>query len=479
MDSGNSSSMQSSSGGDEEYDSRAESIPAFLNPSGHFGSVSSNPQPPPFSHPPHTLFDPRSSYVDAFSQSSANHPNANSLLNLDTVWSRGLRSEPNCTDFGNLTGLSSSSSSSSGQSMLGVQGPSQGQGQGQFPSSSSTRMLSVHENGGRASPASLPSDQTNVARNSKKRTRASRRAPTTVLTTDTSNFRAMVQEFTGIPAPPFSASPYSRRLDLFGAGSSMKPGHLEPLGPLYPLRPSPHKVQHNPFVPSSSSTSPSFFNSTIGHDSIASTTNNIPTTSTNNIITTSMAVATNTINSASTTYQLPSSSDHPACFPKQPQNVLSMQNPNSILSFQSLLQSPHPGHQLKYPLPDVPVFGTKSPAGLTLPLPSFEELGLPHGQHVNANITGIPSHATSGGGGSTRLRTDDNGTCWRDGAGSNEGSREQTRPFTGNYGDSPGQVSSFKLNCSASSSAFHPEKGSDNVSSRGEGTVDSWICPSD
>ena len=433
--------MQSSSGGDEEYDSRAESsIPAFLNPSGQFGSVSSNPHPPPFSHPP-ALFDPRSSYVDAFSQSSANQ-NANSLLNLDTVWSRGLRSEPNCTDFGNLTGLSSSSSSSSGQSMLGVQGP--GPSQSQFPSSSSTRMMSVHENGGRASPASLPSDQTNVGRNSKKRTRASRRAPTTVLTTDTSNFRAMVQEFTGIPAPPFSASPYSRRLDLFGAGSSMKPGHLEPLGPLYSLRPSPHKVQPNPFVPSSSSSS--FFNSSTIGDSIASTTNNI--------ITTSMAAAaTNTINSASTTYQLPSSD--PGNFQKQPQNVLSMQNP--ILSFQSLLQSTPP-HQLKYPLPDVPVFGAKPPASLTLPLPSFEELGVPHG-HVNANITGLPSHHASSGG-STRLRTDDNGG------------------FNGNYGDST-QVSSFKLNCSASSSAFHPEKGSDNVSSRGEGTVDSWICPSD
>lgn len=55
-------------------------------------------------------------------------------------------------------------------------------------------------------------------RNPKKRSRASRRAPTTVLTTDTSNFRQMVQEFTGIPAPPFSASgfPSRSRLDLFG-----------------------------------------------------------------------------------------------------------------------------------------------------------------------------------------------------------------------------------------------------------------------
>ncbi|CAH9128247.1 unnamed protein product [Cuscuta epithymum] len=57
-------------------------------------------------------------------------------------------------------------------------------------------------------------------KNSKKRSRASRRAPTTVLTTDTANFRQMVQEFTGIPMDPFSVgSPYSRRLDLFSTAS--------------------------------------------------------------------------------------------------------------------------------------------------------------------------------------------------------------------------------------------------------------------
>ncbi|GLJ39866.1 hypothetical protein SUGI_0815270 [Cryptomeria japonica] len=39
---------------------------------------------------------------------------------------------------------------------------------------------------------------------SKKRSRASRRAPTTLLSTDTSNFRAMVQQFTGIPESPFA-----------------------------------------------------------------------------------------------------------------------------------------------------------------------------------------------------------------------------------------------------------------------------------
>ncbi|KAL6603125.1 hypothetical protein ACP70R_043486 [Stipagrostis hirtigluma subsp. patula] len=36
----------------------------------------------------------------------------------------------------------------------------------------------------------------------RRRSRASRRAPVTLLNTDAANFRAMVQQFTGIPAPP-------------------------------------------------------------------------------------------------------------------------------------------------------------------------------------------------------------------------------------------------------------------------------------
>ncbi|KAK9073024.1 hypothetical protein SSX86_007346 [Deinandra increscens subsp. villosa] len=70
-------------------------------------------------------------------------------------------------------------------------------------------------------------------KNLKKRTRASRRPPTTVLTTDTANFRQMVQEFTGIPTPPFSA-PFSRRLDVYGGGGR---------GPLYPIIPAPQKIE--------------------------------------------------------------------------------------------------------------------------------------------------------------------------------------------------------------------------------------------
>ncbi|KAK1612617.1 hypothetical protein QYE76_036290 [Lolium multiflorum] len=41
----------------------------------------------------------------------------------------------------------------------------------------------------------------------RKRARASRRAPVTMLNTDAANFRAMVQQFTGIPTPP--AGPFS------------------------------------------------------------------------------------------------------------------------------------------------------------------------------------------------------------------------------------------------------------------------------
>ncbi|RRT41008.1 hypothetical protein B296_00028390 [Ensete ventricosum] len=39
----------------------------------------------------------------------------------------------------------------------------------------------------------------------RRRSRATRRAPTTMLNTDTTNFRAMVQQFTGVPSEPYSA----------------------------------------------------------------------------------------------------------------------------------------------------------------------------------------------------------------------------------------------------------------------------------
>ncbi|KAJ8543409.1 hypothetical protein K7X08_005932 [Anisodus acutangulus] len=44
-----------------------------------------------------------------------------------------------------------------------------------------------------------------VSKPIRKRSRASRRTPTTVLNTDTANFRAMVQQFTGGPVAPFAS----------------------------------------------------------------------------------------------------------------------------------------------------------------------------------------------------------------------------------------------------------------------------------
>ncbi|RWW22290.1 hypothetical protein GW17_00013519 [Ensete ventricosum] len=52
-----------------------------------------------------------------------------------------------------------------------------------------------------------PETESRVVRPARRRTRASRRAPVTLLITDTSNFRAMVQQFTGFPpGPPYSSS---------------------------------------------------------------------------------------------------------------------------------------------------------------------------------------------------------------------------------------------------------------------------------
>ncbi|KAL6998119.1 hypothetical protein U1Q18_008247 [Sarracenia purpurea var. burkii] len=92
MDSGNSGSVQSSSGGDnEEYDSRVDTISPFFNPSLSFGPISNHPQPPPpppsppplFRHQSNTFFDLSTQNLDTFTHSQPN-PNANPLYNLDT-----------------------------------------------------------------------------------------------------------------------------------------------------------------------------------------------------------------------------------------------------------------------------------------------------------------------------------------------------------------------------------------------------------
>ncbi|KAL5559017.1 hypothetical protein UlMin_035228 [Ulmus minor] len=382
MDSGNSGSMQSSSGGDEEFDSRPESIPSFLNPSTQFNSDSNQDPSSLLSHfQTQPMFDLSSNYLQlqAFSQSQPNS-NPNFFLNP-----RGLRSEPSLTNLGNPP-----------QSVLASHqgaGPSSGD---PFPGPS-TQLQSLQNDTTSARVSSQP-------KNSKKRTRASRRAPTTVLTTDTSNFRAMVQEFTGIPAPPFSGSPYSRRFDLFGSGSSIRSGHLDNTGPLYPLRPSAHKAQQSPF-PSSSSSSPLLGNTIVDATNIATTSNT-------------------NFHPFSSNFQL-GSSDHQV-LGKQNRNMVNMQNP--ILTFNHSLSNPSLNMAGSS-------FGSEKAINLSIN---------PLDQELNASHGVIMSYEGS-----------ERAAKWREGVGG-------------------------KLNYSGSSSEFQQDKGLEmNVSSRGEGTVDSWIFPSE
>ncbi|KAL4279138.1 hypothetical protein GQ457_03G033190 [Hibiscus cannabinus] len=322
MDSGISSSsggggMQSSGGDDEdEYESRTESVPPFFHSNPISDPLVSHHQ----NHPP-TFFDPSASFLNPLSQSQPN----NSLLNLDGVRPLGQRSEPNYTvDFGNLQGSFSS------QGLVS---------HGLYPSSSSMQ-----------SRPSTKSDQKSVGKNPKKRTRASRTTPTTILTTDTMNFRAIVQEFTGIPAPPFSGSSYSRRLELFGSGSGMWSSHLEStLGSLYPLPPSAKRVKPTPIV--SSSSSPFSLHPLADANVITNTTSN------------------NTIPACSNYVQMSSESDLGIL--KQPQNMLNLQN------FQSFLH-PLPLH----PCLNLPGFAVGSHGGSVMS--SLDELNSGHG-----NATGV------------------------------------------------------------------------------------------
>ncbi|KAI3691467.1 hypothetical protein L2E82_49827 [Cichorium intybus] len=229
MDSGNSGSLQSSSGAEEDCDSRAA-----VHGSGFITSHHHQPHPPP---PPfnHHMFDQNQINNPLMFTLSPQHQ----LLNLDSVaWSKTL---PSFSDHQF------------------------------FPSSSQAAAHTVPFSPVTTSTTE-PISTTNPpppARNPKKRSRASRRAPTTVLTTDTSNFRAMVQEFTGIPAPPFtSSSPVFPRLttsfDLFGRSSAMMRSNTNnfdnlPQLPPYLLRPFPQKLQSSP---SSSTSISSLYDST-------------------------------------------------------------------------------------------------------------------------------------------------------------------------------------------------------------------------
>ncbi|GMJ08675.1 hypothetical protein HRI_004536700 [Hibiscus trionum] len=374
MDSGNSGSLQSSSGGSEEYDSRVESISAFFNhnPLSHVGHgpLGNPPPPPPLpmpmiqqpqSHSSSTMFDPLS-FLDHHPLSRSlqlptTTANPSSVLNLDATWSKNLRSELNCTDLSGF--MAASSAAPTTQQLFTNQ---QAQSRATFPllqvpqGPESSNQCSVSDTNSKLN------NKTNTVpvRNPKKRPRASRRAPTTVLTTDTTNFRAMVQEFTGIPAPPFTSSPFPRtRLDLFAPPSStLRSTHLDlsPAAPHYLLRPFAQKISPPPFLSSSMA------------DAIVSN----PSTKNNS------SSSNTSSSSTSINYQLPSELDHS----KQPQNLLNINMQNPILNLQSLLQ----------PAPKYPLSGS-------------EEFGLSQG-HVNSSLTGLQNMVSS-------QEHDMNGGCYR------------------------------------------------------------------
>lgn len=371
MDSGNSGSMQSSSCGDEieDYDSRADSnnFSALLNnqpPSttriNHVLNTPSHPSSSSSSLPQqqHQMFDPLVNYyMDSLQKASpTSNQNQNSFLNLDMMWAKATgRSEPNNTDLSSLMVPSSSSQQNHHQQAFLLSQLAAGQTRENVASVPTTHQHqhqqhhSLPQESTSRGGISLTNDQqnlnnnnNNMGRNPKKRSRASRRAPTTVLTTDTTNFRAMVQEFTGIPAPPFS-SPFPRtRLDLFGSSVSSRSlsSQMDPplhQAPPYLLRPFAQKIQPQPQPHYSFSQIPSSFPSL---ENLASN---------------------NSTNSASINYH-----NHPL-----------MQH-NQILGFQSISSPQAP---TKYPHgPQQPSLEISPKMGV------FEELGLSHAHaHVNNN----------------------------------------------------------------------------------------------
>ncbi|PNY03477.1 VQ motif protein [Trifolium pratense] len=462
MDSGNSGSMQSSSCGDEieEYDSsrpESDQLSMFLNnqllPSTTTTtttrSISHFLNPPPQSSSlQQQMFDPLANYyMDSLQKSTPS--NQNSFLNLDMMWSKGAtgRSEQNNNDLSNLMIPSSSSSSHQNQQAFLL---SQVVGEtreninvvgGSVPTTHHSQPLDHHHHRQQRG-TSLTNDQQNLQNinnsnmgrnnNPKKRSRASRRAPTTVLTTDTTNFRAMVQEFTGIPAQPFS-SPFPRtRLDLFGSSrSSFSSSHMDslppppPLQPPYLLRPFAQKIHS--FPPSSSMVE-------------------------------NLLVSNN--NSTTINYHL--SQQH-----QNQQSHHPVMQHNQILGFQSISETattkyPIGSHQQQTSLEISPNVDSHIKRGSL-----FEELS----HHVNVNNTNnignvlhrqnmVPTSSSSDAVVNNNMGSSSSGNQW--------GTRT-------NNGGNLGSLSCIEeRNCT---SDFGIEKGQECAvaTTRGEGTVESWI----
>ncbi|KAK7281014.1 hypothetical protein RIF29_08644 [Crotalaria pallida] len=470
MDSGNSGSMQSSStggggGGDEEYDSRVESsLSAFLNNASQpassslqsrqiiqFSSAAAN-------HNNKHMLDPFSNYLDPTQRS-----------HLDMMWSKASRSEPNQSDLGGLIPSSIPSSSPQNQQPTflsslgetGVVGVGVGFGHATFPTTHNSSSIPAPESRGLLlSEDQAQNNNKNMARNPKKRSRASRRAPTTVLTTDTTNFRAMVQEFTGIPAPPFTSSPFTRaRLDLFGSSSSSsstirsldtpQPPQQQPQPPPYLLRPFAQKL--HPFPPSSTSSIP-----------ISMLDNN------NNTLLLGSNHSGNNLPSNSTQFMMNNN----------------MHN-NPILSFQSILQGQQAPQNSKYPplgnsshqtqpsleIHHPPNTGVDDNSHLKMSV--FEELGLSHA-HVN-NMASSSSRAAL----SSRINNNNN----------NDNNNICNNPSSLDWVQRTGTTSLLPNNNDGDDGNYsnnnipQGEKGPECgvvAAARSEGMVESWInCSSD
>ncbi|CAJ2677041.1 unnamed protein product [Trifolium pratense] len=244
-------------------------------------------------------------------------------INLDTMWSETARSEPNQT--GHITGLMPCSSSSS---LL------QHQIMNNYNSGSFQLAINCDHTMSDQALNNNSNDTVRVGnRNPKKRSRASRRAPTTVLTTDTTNFRAMVQEFTGIQESSHfitSSHHFPRtRLDLFASSSPLTSSPSYNL-----LRPFAQKLNnqpHHPIPPPSSSI----------HSQLSCSVDNL----------------------------------------KQPlNNIFNMQNKNQVFSFQTIHQTPQ-RQKYEYPLGNssVTVSKTQIPSLETPPSIDDPHLQMGHG----------------------------------------------------------------------------------------------------
>lgn len=396
MDSANSGSIQSSSGGDEEFDSRPGSTSDPLM--SFFQSNTAGPTAAPFYSFPdfasHLLPYDQTATTAAIAASASTNPRPFSI-------------PPPSSSFSFNTSQVHTNTIPS-------------------PSSSS------------AVAATTANTSATTPRGSRKRTRASRRAPTTVLTTDTSNFRAMVQEFTGIPSPPFAPSPLTRsaRFDhhLFSSASPSS-SSLPP----YLLRPFAQKLNTS-IMPGSL---PSIETTIAGSSSI-------PVTSG---LTGSTGVGALQTNDQAHT-----------------QTLLNM--PNSLMTFQSLLQSQL---QPKYDPRGMLNFGSRTSPSMGI---SSEYAGstMAHGLLGSEKVhqsgwLGHGSGSVSGSG---------------PGPGPNMPESIQMNPAVGaEYATSTQQQrvsTSCKLNYStAGSSEFvnvSREQDATVATTRGEGMVDSWLCSS-